>query len=177
MTPTTVGSSIAPMNSTRWVWAAIVLVSGAVAQATEPAPERSREGPAHERPASVGRAPLLAGTWQADARLLNRAWREKTGALPSVLTLSADGRLSGRIGDVAIPDSMPKRRRADRLDYEIVMPAPPAARGGIDRTHLVVMIGLRPDAAPDIDFHLKSRFGFDPGMFVGHFDLVARPAP
>jgi hypothetical protein len=36
------------------------------------------------------------------------------------------------------------------------------------------MVNRNAVQVPDIDFHLKRRVGFDPGMLVGHIDIAGK---
>lgn len=112
-----------------------------------------------------------AGRWQGDARLFNAKLRAKTGAIATELLFAPDGTVTGKIGDASIPATAPKRKSSGRVEYHLVV------TGRIHReldeatNHLVIIATIRPGAGLDADFHLKKRFGFDPAMLVGHFDV------
>ena len=115
--------------------------------------------------------PLPVGLWSCDARLFHAQTRARVGPIASELRLAADGALSGRIGQAEIPRTVPASRSARRVEYRVLLSTP--VHPGLDASarHLVVIVTPHPAAQLDAEFHLKRRFGFDPAMLVGHFDL------
>lgn len=125
---------------------------------------------AHPSPESVAVA-YPVGHWAGEARLFDRALRQQRGPIPMSIELAPDLLLKGTIGDATWPAAAPVQRLSPRLEYRIkLMGAAPPLAG---KDHLVLIITPRTDGRLDADFHLKSRFGLDLGMAVGHFD--ARP--
>ena len=112
-----------------------------------------------------------AGRWQGDARLLNAKLRAKTGAIPTELLFAPDGTVSGKIGDASIPATSPKRKSSGRVEYQLVVTGHVHRELDEAMNHLVIIVTLKPGASLDADFHLKTRFGFDTAMLVGHFDV------
>lgn len=111
----------------------------------------------------------IIGTWSGDARLFDKSLRARTGALPVRITIDPELGLAGRIGDAHMPRTLPRATSAARVEYAIRLGA--EVKAGIRRQHLIVIVSPGNAATLDADFHLKSRFGFDPGMHVGHFDV------
>lgn len=118
----------------------------------------------------------LAGLWSGDARLFNQALRARLGPIPTALQIGGDLAISGRIGDAPVPKTMPVSVSATRVEYRVVLPQPINTLPGLKRSHLVILVTHHGTGQLDADFHLKSWFGLDPGMLVGHFDLK-RTAP
>ncbi len=115
--------------------------------------------------------PEHAGRWVGDARLFDRTLRAKAAPLEAELRIEPDHALSGRIGAARIPRTAPTSVAPGRIEYRIVLEGRVKDVEGLDQTHLVVLVTPRPGGALDADFHLKSRFGFDAAMRVGHFDV------
>lgn len=115
---------------------------------------------------------IEAGRWNGDARLFHAKTRARTGAIPAELLVSHDGTLSGQVGGAAIPATRPKRSSATRVEYQVVLEG--RVHEALDPAldHLLVIVTRASGGGIDADFHLKRRFGFDPGMLVGHLDLV-----
>lgn len=112
-----------------------------------------------------------AGRWRGDARLFNARLRAKVGEIPAELVFQPDGSLSGTLGEATIPASRPKIRSRERVQYQLVLLGEVHRDLARDLNHLVVLVTPRPETGLDADFHLKTRFGFDPAMLVGHFDV------
>lgn len=116
-------------------------------------------------------APAFAGRWVGDARLFDKALRAQAAPLEADLRIERDHTLSGRIGAAHVPRSRPVTMSAGRIEYRIVLEGRVKDVKGLDKSHLVILVTPRPAGALDADFHLKSRFGFDPTMRVGHLDV------
>lgn len=116
----------------------------------------------------------IIATWLGDARFFDKRIRALTGPLESRLRIAEDLSLSGKLGDATIPSTAPASRSARRLEYRIVLQGQVMQIPELVKTHLVIIVTAKPDALLDVDFHLKSRFGFDPTMLVGHYDVVRR---
>lgn len=116
-------------------------------------------------------APDYAGRWVGDARLFDKDLRAKAGPLDVEIVIWANHEISGRIGTATVPRSMPASVSPALVEYRIVLEGRVKDLPGLDKSHLVVLLTPRPGGALDADFHLKSRFGFDPSMRVGHFDV------
>lgn len=117
----------------------------------------------------------IVGRWSADARLFDMHIRASTTPLAAELVIAADLSLSGQIGDATMASSSPVAKTPTRLEYRIRLNRPVHAHPDLGKDHLIVIITRRdgPDGPVlDADFHLKSRFGFDPTLRVGHFDAV-----
>lgn len=111
------------------------------------------------------------GRWQGDARLLHAKLRARTGEIPTELDFAQDGAVSGRIGDATIPSALPKARTSSRVKYQVVLSGQVHKALNDELNHLIIIVTLKPGAELDADFHLKKRFGIDPDMLVGHFDV------
>lgn len=114
------------------------------------------------------------GLWRGDARLFNVKLRAKTGEIPVLLLFGPDEEVSGRIGSAIIPMTRPKFKTSQRVEYQVVVlgRVHQELDDGLDR--LVIIVTINPERVLDADFHLKRRFGFDPAMVVGHFDVERR---
>jgi|CXWL01.1.fsa_nt_gi hypothetical protein len=115
----------------------------------------------------------IVGTWGGDARLFDKALRARTGRVPAKLTFDTQLGLSGSIGGAGIPKTRPRSATPQRLEYAVRLEGQAMPETGIHRSHLVIIITTGAASTLDADFHLKSRFGLDPGMLVGHFDVAA----
>jgi hypothetical protein len=113
----------------------------------------------------------VVGRWQGDARLFSARHRAETGELPAELVFEPDGTVSGKIGGATIPTTRPKARTSRRVEYQVVLSGRVHKALNEDLYFLIIILTVKPDAALDADFHLKKRFGLDPAMLVGHFDV------
>lgn len=114
----------------------------------------------------------IVGRWSADARLFDRHIRAGTMPLGAELEFADDLTLTGRIGNAPIPQTRPFSRTATRLEYRVRLSRPVHDHPDLKKDHLLIIVTLSPGPGLDADFHLKSRFGFDPTMRVGHFDAI-----
>lgn len=114
----------------------------------------------------------LAGRWIGDARLFDRALRAQAIPLPAELLFEPDLALSGRMGDAHWPRTLPTTAEATRIEYRLRLQGVVHALPALHKPCLVVIVTRGRSSTLDADFHLKSRFGFDPSMRVGHLDVV-----
>lgn len=112
----------------------------------------------------------IVGRWSADARLFDRDIRSQTTPLESELVFAEDLSLSGRVGQAVLPPTKPYSATAKRLEYRFVLDQPVSGHVALAKSHLIVIVTIDVRGDLDADFHLKSRFGFDISMRVGHFD-------
>lgn len=122
----------------------------------------------------------IVGRWSADARLFDRHIRARTTPLEAQLVFADDHTLTGRIGSARIPQTRPFSATTTRLEYRVRLDRPVHEHPDLKKDHLLIIVTLSPASGLDADFHLKSRFGFDPTIRVGHFDatrMADRPGP
>lgn len=114
---------------------------------------------------------LPVGTWSADARLFSKEARLKTGPVSAVISIALDGTISGTLGGMAFEAQPAKHHTKTHAVYVATLTSSNAVQTFEDRRVLVLMVSRQSSSAPDIEFHVKRRDGFDPGMLVGHIDL------
>lgn len=119
--------------------------------------------------------PNPIGRWVGDARLFDKALRARATPLPAEIHIDQDLMLNGRIGQALIPTSRPVSATAMRLEYQVLLQGQVKDIAELNQTHLVLIVTRHSDGRLDADFHLKSRFGFDPAMRVGHLDVQRAP--
>lgn len=112
----------------------------------------------------------IVGSWTADARLFDKRIRARATPLEAKLSFSEDHALSGRIGDADIPPTRPHSKSPKKLMYRVLLPRPVRDLDELRKDHMIIIVTLGAGVTLDADFHLKSRFGFDPTMRAGHFD-------
>ena len=113
--------------------------------------------------------PEFAGRWKADARLFDKHIRAQANPLPAELVFDQDFTLSGKVGDASVPPTKPLSITSSRVEYRITLNKPVRDIAELNKLRMVVIVSRGPAGALDADFHLKSRFGFDHSIRVGHF--------
>ncbi len=116
-------------------------------------------------------APEIVGTWTAEARFFDREVRNKVGQLEARLIFDPDLTLKGQFGNSEMTPTRPKIQTSTQLQYHVLLKQSLSSFPEFRNPHLVVIVTLKGLQPIDADFHLKSRFGFDPKMRVGHFDI------
>jgi hypothetical protein len=116
--------------------------------------------------------PTIAGRWAGDARLFDKSVRARAAPLPTEIRIEQDLAISGTVGDAQIPRSAPISVSEKRVEYRIVLTRPVKDLPKLKKSHMIVIVTRSADDKLDADFHLKSRFGFDPTMQVGHMDVI-----
>lgn len=131
---------------------------------------------APEPPSAPGTAldpAALVGDWQGDLRFLNVNVQASHGGLPVRLHIEPDLSLTGTVGEARIGPS-PAKVQAQRIDYRVVLDREPRPQSFFSKKHIVLLVTRAAGGTLDVDVHVKSRFGFDPTMWVAH--LPARRA-
>lgn len=123
-------------------------------------------------------AASIVGVWTGDARLFDKKLREQTTPLATTIQFHSNLDLSGSVGNARFSRTAVASSSPDKIEYRILLDGFVKDLPELRKSHLVVIVTLRKDGQLDADFHLKSRFGFDPTMRVGHFDVSrsAKPA-
>jgi len=124
--------------------------------------------------ALAAQQPLPIGTWFGDARLFNKEARSKANPIAFEIAISPNGSMSGTFAGSTFESAAPKELNATHALY-VTKLLPGAKAPGLEgRDVLVLMVNRNAVQVPDIDFHLKRRVGFDPGMLVGHIDIAGK---
>ncbi|MFA6312979.1 MAG: hypothetical protein WCV99_13665 [Sterolibacterium sp.] len=113
----------------------------------------------------------IAGHWVGDARLFDKAVRAKTTPLPIEIRIEEDLAMSGSIGNARIPRSVPVSVKPPRIEYHVALEGSIRDLPQLKKSHMIVIVTRNAKDDLDADFHLKSRFGFDPTMQVGHMEV------
>lgn len=121
--------------------------------------------------ANESNAPEIVGNWTAEARFFDREVRNKVGQLEARLVIDPDLTLKGQFGNSEMTPTRPKIKTSTQLQYHVLLKQSLPSFPEFRNPHLVVIVTLKGLQPIDADFHLKSRFGFDPKMRVGHFDI------
>lgn len=115
----------------------------------------------------------ITGQWVGDARLFDKIIRVQATPLATELRIDENLILSGNIGVAKIQNASPASVSAKQVVYRALLSGPVKDIAQLSKkTHLIVIITCHTGDLLDADFHLKSRFGFDPTMRVGHMDVV-----
>ncbi|WP_374661742.1 hypothetical protein [Inhella sp.] len=129
---------------------------------------------ASDKPSSVDPQSVV-GSWNGQARFYEKKLADQHGPLPTRLHVGSDLTLSGRLGAATLPPTQPVRRRG-RLDYEVSLQGAVLAEGhAAGKRQLVLLITSVGDGRLSGDFHLKTRFGWDPTMHPGALELERAP--
>lgn len=120
--------------------------------------------------AQIAVQPEFIGHWKADARLFDKHIRAQANPLPAELVFDQNFTLSGKVGNALVPPTKPISITSSRVEYWITLNKPVRDIAELNKLRMVVIISRGPAATLDADFHLKSRFGFDRSIRVGHFD-------
>jgi len=113
----------------------------------------------------------IVGTWTAEARFFDREIRNKVGQLEARLVIEPDLTLKGQFGNSEITPTRPKIQTSTQLQYQVLLKQSLPSFPEFRNPHLIVIVTLAGHRPLDADFHLKSRFGFDSKMRVGHFEI------
>lgn len=123
----------------------------------------------------VGTDPAaVVGAWRGRGRWLDREFQARVGSFDFELLVHPDLSCEGRAGDAPLARSAPERGRQP-LVFHFALPQPVNPRAPAQRLHLVLLLTGIVDDELDVDFHLKARRGFDPGMQVGNLRARRRP--
>lgn len=123
-----------------------------------------------ELPANVG------GKWQGTGRFLDVGFNSRIGQVPLTMDVQGDtvtGTICGIRWHSMYIERHHTRKKGSSFQIFALMDAPVQQANPRHKT-LVLLVTL-PGAATmgklDVDFHLKKRPGFDPGMRVGNVQL------
>ncbi len=125
-------------------------------------------------PESALDSAALAGLWTGTARMYEVKLDKAVGRIPVSLNIANDRTLTGMVGQASILPAMPPKS-AKRVAYYARLSGAVYAGAPARMDYVVFLItGTRHDRLSG-DIHLKSRFGFDPGMHPGSLELVRSP--
>ncbi len=125
----------------------------------------------HHANANESLSSAIVGTWTADVRFFDRTVRKKLGPLEARLEIEPDFTLKGHFGNSEMTPTRPTIQTSTQLQYQVLLKQALPGLPELRSPHLMVIVTLTGQRPIDADFHLKSRFGFDPKMRVGHFDI------